>query len=459
MTCDDTQRRIGRRALIKWGLAAGAALGVPRWKVFEVLEDSGGAALAQDAACVPVNRSIHLIAGTGALSWFHLLWPHNDVAAARNETFSWHAIGEERLFEGTDKPLTYGPDTPLVEFNASRQVTAFVAGTPEIHSRTPEITTDVAMGTGVFAAAAAIQSTNPTLTPVIAVGDAPYRTASGAPQVARVGRATDIVALFNSAASRAGGLLSNRNNAELYASSYSAWMSLRAAASSPTMRSGIAAGTTSARLLGTNLADALRVTDADLERYGARDARSRLREFARTLIVTAKAFINGLTSSVIVPVLHDDPHGAFADMPGTMATARTLKTSIDAFYADLAVADPTCAGTTIAENTVMTVHGDTPKDPLIRTNWPDSTPNNISWVYVMGAGHLKSGWFGGVNRDGTTRGWNPTTGEDVPITDASPLARPASAAVLYAIARGDMRRVNDFYRGEDIGGVIRSATI
>ena len=33
------------------------------------------------------------------------------------------------------------------------------------------------------------------------------------------------------------------------------------------------------------------------------------------------------------------------------------------------------------------------------------------------------------------------------------MAGPAGAAVLYAVARGDMRRVNDFFRGGDISGI------
>ena len=36
---------------------------------------------------------------------------------------------------------------------------------------------------------------------------------------------------------------------------------------------------------------------------------------------------------------------------------------------------------------------------------------------------------------------------------------PASAAIAYAIAKGDMRRVNDFYRGVAIDGVVRPVTM
>jgi hypothetical protein len=36
------------------------------------------------------------------------------------------------------------------------------------------------------------------------------------------------------------------------------------------------------------------------------------------------------------------------------------------------------------------------------------------------------------------------------------LANPASAAVLFAVAKGDTRRVADFYRGVDYSGVVNA---
>ncbi|MBW2462151.1 MAG: hypothetical protein JRH11_10945, partial [Deltaproteobacteria bacterium] len=125
------KRAVGRRALMKWSLAAGAALGLPQWKVFEVLGMTAGKAFADDAACTIANRSVHIVAGTGGFAWFQLLWPHNDVAAARNPAFAWHAIGEESLVAGTDKPLTVGPQTPWQTRSGARQVTCLMGGTNE----------------------------------------------------------------------------------------------------------------------------------------------------------------------------------------------------------------------------------------------------------------------------------------------------------------------------------------
>jgi hypothetical protein len=77
---------------------------------------------------------------------------------------------------------------------------------------------------------------------------------------------------------------------------------------------------------------------------------------------------------------------------------------------------------------------------------------------VLGNGWLKAGWHGQVKGDGTIETWNPTTGDAVAGGTTAALAGPAGAAVLYAVARGDMRRVNDFYRGADIGGVVTAKT-
>ncbi len=453
----DERRMVGRRSLIKLALATGAAYGLSHSTVLDVLAGSAGNALADDAACMGTNRSLHIVAGSGGFAWFQLLWPHVDVANARDDAFAWHAIGEEMTAIGTDKPLVVGPETPWRTAPGRRQVSAFMAGSNETHTRTPSSSSSVAMGADVFGVCAAMQVASPSLVPVIAVDDVPFGGAPGAPRPARVGSADDIASLFDSAASRAGGALSATADAELYSSAYAAFLSMRAAAGRSTMRNGLSTGTQSARLLGQNLADALRVTPDDLTRYGvSATSRSQNMAIARTLIVTAKAFAHGLTNQVVMPAFRDDPHGAFNDMGSLRRTVRELGASLDAFMADLmAVDDPTCAGSRLGENVVISVHGDTPKNPLRRAGWPDGTPGNSNWSYVLGAGHLRTGWFGGVRRDGSTVGFDPTTGNDMDIASGA-TANAASAAITFAVARGDMRRVSDFYRGESIRGLVYS---
>ena len=456
----DERRELSRRSLIKWTVAGAAALGLQRWKAFEILEGAGGKGIAEAAACATTNRSVHIIAGNGGFAWFQLLWPHNDVAAANSTTFAFHAPGQSTLAANTDRPLTLAPQTPFRTIAGAKQMTAFLGGTNETHTQTPASSSVIATGTSVFATAAAMQLTNPTLVPVIAVDNAPFGTAPGAPRIARVPGPNDIVGLFNSAASRAGGMLESLADADLYDASLKTMLSLQAAAQTPATTRSYGTVKSASRLLGTNLSSQLAVSSADLTRYGI-DATTptRLSDLARTLIITAKAFGMGLTSSVLVPAMRDDPHGAFTDMANLTRTVTTLGKILDAFYGDLmAKDDATCGGKKVGDNVVISIHGDTPKTPLNRSGWPDGTPGNANWTYVFGNGLLKTGWFGGISRTGTVTGWNPTTGGTSTLTSAQ-LAMPASAAIAYAVAKGDLRRVGDFYRGVAIDGVIRPVTM
>lgn len=451
----EDRREVSRRSLIKWTVAGAAALGLPRWKAFEILERSGGTALAATAACAPTNRSVHIVAGNGGFAWFQLLWPHVAVATANSTTFAYHAPGQATAAAGTDKPFMLAPEAPFKAINGKKQMSAFIGGNNETHTQTPASSSLIAQGTSVFAVASAMQAVNPTLVPVIAVDNAPFGTAAGAPRIARVPSPNDIVGLFNSAASRAGGLLEQAADAEYYDAALKASLGLQAAARTPTTTRSYNTVKSASKLLGTNLASQLAVTNADLTAYGI-DATTptKLSDFARVLIIAAKAFAMGLTSSVILPAFRDDPHGAFNDMATLVRTVQTMGKIFDAFYLDLMGRDDaTCAGKKLGDSVVMSIHGDTPKNPLQRGGWPDGTPGNSNWTYVFGNGYLKTGWFGGITANGQVQGWDPTTGGTSTLTSAQ-LAQPASAAIAYAVSKGDMRRVSDFYRGAAIDGVV-----
>ncbi|MCE9578726.1 MAG: hypothetical protein K8W52_36715 [Deltaproteobacteria bacterium] len=449
----DVEREFSRRSLMKWTVAAGAALGVSRSGVFDILEKAGGKAMAADAACHPTNRSVHIIAGNGGFAWFQLLWPHNDVAAARNNGFSFHAPGQETMAQGTTKPLTLGPQAPWKTLPGAKQVTAFMCGNNETHTNQPNSTSTIG-GNSVFAIAASLQQTNPSVIPVIAVDDVPFGNAPGAPRVSRVGGADQIVGLFNSAASRMGGLLSKSTDADIYKAHYDAMVSLNRAANRSTTTAAYATGKSAAKLLGTNLASALAVSPDDLSRYGVDGGtRQALIDMAGTLIVAVKAFKLGLTSSVVLPALRDDPHGAFNDMTNLVATVTSLGKILDGFMTDLTMTpDPQCAGSSLADSVVMTIHGDTPKDPLDRNGWPDGTTGNSNWTYVLGNGLLKTGWFGGIDRGGGVKGFDPATGGEIAFNGAQ-TAKAATAAIVYAIAKGDPRRVGDFAQGVNLNGI------
>jgi hypothetical protein len=446
-----------RRDFIKWTIGLGAALGLRPWKVFEVQESLVGPAVAANASCASVNRFVGIVAGNGGHAWQTQLWPHPMQAVTAGASF--YAIGQAtpQAKGAGDHDLPLSPAAPKF---ASKKMTAFVCGANETHN-TAALKTTAIVGTGIsmFAAAAALQTASPTLVPAIAISQLPFGAAAGAPAVASVPNPAGMVDLFNSASSLAGGALANASDAALFEAYYKANLSLHAAAARPTMTSGLRTGKVAANLLGKNLASQLRPSADDLARYGITSGTpAKLSSIGNTLITTAKAFALNLTSHIMLPAFLDDPHGAFQDMATLQATAVAYGKMLDAFMGDvMAVDDPMCAGRKIGDNLVMAWIGDTHKNPFNPSGWGDGTTANSNVMWVMSNGYTKAGWFGQDNK-GSIVTWNPTTGADDPAATMSSaaLAAPASAAVLFAVAKGDMRRVSDFYRGVDIGGVVNA---
>lgn len=454
----DKDRQVTRRALIQWSLAAGAALGVSHSRIAEVLSRAGGNRLADAATSTPTKRSVHIRAGDGALAWFTLLWPQNDIAAGApgNARTTWpFAVADTRKIQGTGGELTLGPNTPFANAAPDRQMTVLMAGRNETHAANPSSIVRSVSGNSMFALIAQLQQSSPTVIPVVTVADAALGTAPGAPRAAVVPTGKDIIGLFNSAASRAGGLLDKARvgHADLYRAHYETLAQLNRAANRTTMRDSYATARGAAKFLGTNLASQLEITAADEAAYGIDGSmREEIQEIARTLIVTAKAFQLRLTSSVVLPALRDDPHGAFANMTLLNSTTASLKRVLDAFMADLARRTDDVTGTPLSEDIVITIEGDTPKTPLDRTNWLDDTPEDSNWIYIYGGGKLKTGWFGGISRTGAVKGFDPKTGAATAY-DGALQAQATVGAVAYAVTRGDAKRTNDLVR-MDISGII-----
>jgi hypothetical protein len=442
-----------RRNFLKFASAAGALLALDRSEVLNVIADSGGSALAQQASCANTNRSIHLVAGNGGFAWFQLLFPHNGIASANNDGFAFHAFGQTELATDTDKPFTFAPETPWRALGARKRMTALMAGANETHTAQPDTAATLGNGVGMLAAATALQGELPSLLPVIGVTPFGFGAAAGAPAVTTVGSPDAMVELFNSSASRA--ILQVPENAQTYEAYYKAFLSLNRAAPRSTWQRQLRVGKASANFLGKNLAALLMPTADDLARYGI-DAGSpaNVRDLGYGLAVAARAFKLGLTNGVILPAMLDDPHGAFNDMGGLQMRVGALGQMLDAVIEELDLSpDPACSGKTLADSTILTIHGDTPKTPRDRNAWPDGTPGNSNWLYVMGNGYLKTGWFGGITAN-EVYGFDPSTGEDVldkPSTDTS---AAAGAAVAYAITQGDMQRVNRFYNGPSLSGIV-----
>jgi hypothetical protein len=264
------------------------------------------------------------------------------------------------------------------------------------------------------------------------------------------------VDLFNSVASKT--LLQTPANASLDAAYMNAFLTLNAASGRPSIQSAYNTSRVATGLLGQNLASRLAMTAADNTRYGiTASTPTNVAEIGRALCTGVKAFGLGLTSCLILPAMQDDPHGAFGDMQTLASNVKTLGMIFDAFMADAAaLPDPAgCSGQTLADSIVLTITGDTPKTGLQNSGWPDGTVNNHNLVYVMGNGWLKTGWFGNLDAQGNLTTWDPNTGQAGTQTSQA-LGTPAAAAVLYAVAKGDARRVQDFNTTAPPGVIVAS---
>lgn len=442
-----------RRDFIKWTIGLGAALGLRPWKVFEVNESVVGPAVAQQASCSAVNRFVGNIMGNGGLAWMTQLWPFVEQSTTAGASFYMTGKATDQPVATGDHPFKLAPDAPTF---GGKKMTGFLCGSNETHTTRPTSSSTVAAGVGMFAAVSALQTAAPTLVPSIGIGQLPYGNAAGAPMIASVANPQGMVNLFNSASSTAGGALVNSGDAALFEAYYKANLSLHRAAQLPTYTRGYVTGKVAANLLGKNLASQLRPTADDLTRYGVNAGTpSKVANIATTLITTVKAFKLNLTNAVLLPGMNDDPHGAFGDMQNLQSTVKALGQIWESFMNDLmAEPDSLCAGAKLGDNTIIAWVGDTLKDPFTPSGWPDGTPKNSNAMWVLGANQLRGGWFGQMKGDGTIETFDPTTGANVAGGSSAAMAGPAGAAVLYAVAKGDMRRVQDFYRGPAIDGLV-----
>lgn len=448
-------RGTNRRDFLRWSATVAACLGLERARYLNVLNDTAGSAAAEVAACVSVARSIHMYDGNGGLSNWTQIFPFAKVIGGANAQFSHYAIGKGVAGVGYDKPFTAGPDTPWQQ-NSKWKISAFVAGNNETHTGAP-ITAATLGPNSMLASVAAIQQAAPTLLPVLTVGNVTFGTAPGAPAVAAVNTAADLIGLFNSAASRA--LLQTPENGALSEAYYKAFLGLNASAGRSTTVKAHNVGKVSMKLLGQNLSAQLTPTTADEALFGiTATTPTAVQNMARSMITTLKAFSLGLTSSMVVTGFRDDPHGLFAGGDAAaMAKAQAMGKMLNGLH-DLAKSkqDPACSAKSLADNLVLTVHGDTYKSPFARGGWPDGTPMGSNMLYVMGAGYLKTGFFGDVTDNQNAVAWDPATGNTAGAYTGrgAALGASAAAAALFAIAKGDMRRVRDFYNGPSIDGVV-----
>jgi hypothetical protein len=454
-------RGTSRRDFLRWSATAGACLGLERSRLLNVINDTAGSAAADQAACATTNRHIHVLEGTGGLANWTLPFPVPAVIKGTNQQGSHYAIGQGKDAAGYDKPFANGPDTPW-QTGSTWKISAFLGGNNQTHTDDPDATLKLG-NNGLIASASAIQQANPTLIPVLMVGKftggTVFGSAPGAPSVSTVPGPNDLVGLFNSQASRA--LLQTPDNGALQEAYYKAFLGLNAAAGRSTVAKAYATGKLSMNLLAKNLSSQLTPTDGDLSAFGVdSNSPSAVANMSRSMITTVKAFSLGLTSMLVVRGFNNDPHGLFAGGNTDAANVgSSMGKMLNGLYAlGKSLPDPACSAKTLADALVFSVSGDTYKNPFNRDGWGDGTPSGTNLLYVMGAGQIKSGWFGNLVDGNTAQGWDIGTGNVNPGLDlnqaGASLAAAGAAAALFAVAKGDLRRVNDFYNGPDISGLV-----
>lgn len=374
----------------------------------------------------------------------------------------------------------YARETPFQKYGLNKTFTMIEGGPTEIHATGAQNHyVDRAKNWSVMAAAAAIQqSVRPAILQAIIAGPMKrvggtntadfYNTAPGAPLAAIVDGAgsTDMVNLFASNAVRASGALMNPANAALYEAFYKGMVGVSKSATWPTFNRNNQTVKLGANLVGLNLADQLRPTVEDQQRYGlVGGAPKKFAELRDRLIVAEKAFKLGLTTTMCLSFGYDDPHDLFtpAGVGGVNAAtaAAILGNFLDAFMDSIMkVRDPFHPDLTLGDNTVILLVGDCLRSTSNRSGWPDPSLMKQNRTWIMHNGILQTGAYGGERPvaagSATTEGglFDPVTGAMIPAASVTPAmlnsyGEMAMAAALYAVTRGDERRVRDFYSGPD----------
>jgi len=470
MKRDIDLRGASRRDFIKGVLATSAALGLGPTRALEALDGLGGSALAQEAA--KLKYSVNFVGGTGGGSWFTQIFPVPNVIKNFAAGMAYDDITKAEKISGVDggrdlymRKLRTGKRL-WSEYGDRKLISALPCGRPQAHEVAPSVASSTNLlpgGVGgpvnLYAGFAAIQTSLKALVPSIGMKfnnvDMPYGRAPGAPPQSSVADAASMIALFSSAASQVMSRLQTTQNQAAYELYYKAFLGLAKNSSRATFQRAFGDSRVALSLLAKNLRSALEPKPGQADMWmGGIAANEKVRAITESMIVTANAFKLGLCAQVTIPCFNDDPHGAFGSISNVGNVTDATASALQFFLDDLAkVPDASVPGRTLADKVIMTFTADTFKDPFTAAGWPDGYTANVNWIYVMSQGLVKPGWFGDVRRDGKTN-YDPATGMLSAGVPDDMQRSGALAAVLYAAAGGDSRRVRDFYNAGDFGGLV-----
>lgn len=362
--------------------------------------NSAAATIAECSA----QRAVYLVGGNGGLASFTLAWPVPAVIQHFASQYAYDQPAKALSVGSPAHPLfarTIGGRALWQGTGSAPQPSAFVAGSNETHFNTPTSIVISPTAGGLMADGAVIQKPLAPVIPVMIFSPAgQYGTAAGAPTPVMVANVTAAVAAFN-------GKISATQQATLTPTSVQIASYFPAGATPPTAETALA----------TNLA------------------------------FTANALKLGLIGTVVLPALNDDPHTLFLS-GSAPARADDLASILHRFYTDLGTASEASCGhagkaISLADNTVMVVDGDTPKNSFSSAGWPDGTPGNANWLYVRSNGFTLPGWFGDIEPTSRTN-FDPSTGLPSAGTSNASSTAAAFAGTLYAIARGNQAKVAMF---------------
>ncbi len=368
-------------------------------------EGDAGTALPECTA----QRAVHLMAATGGLAWFTLVWPVPSMI----ENFEARFAYDDVFFASGDSSLP--PDHPLFTRRVAQRTlwqnlgkrpsaTVMVAGTNQTHSDAPRQRI-FANGNDTFSLAGALQTSLRAPLPTLALGRSGLVTAGPVPGVVAASVEFAIALLKSKGISAA-------QEAEL------------------------------------------RPTAATIDEWTQKSTYTPFRNLAEYLYFTAAAFRLGLIATVVAPALEDDPHSAFADKALLTKRADELTHTLDSFYEALNKAvEPSCTRRRIplslADNVVLVITGDTPKNSFAQQGWPDATPQSSNWIFARTNGFLRPGWFGEI-KETTAQGFDAHTGARAATSNKD----AALAGILYSIARGDAAAVSAVGVNVDYAGLV-----
>ncbi len=463
MKRDFPLRGASRRDFIKGVFAASAALGLGPTRALEMLDEIGGSALA--AGAINANRTVHIIGGDGGGAWFTLVWPVPGTMTelATNNTVPYDDMNKAtKISSGAleDRTLWHRKvnGQPLwSNYGDKKLVTAMLCGTNIGHETAPKMagnSNTIPSGSiGSFAACAAIQTTVQSLVPVIGINrnavPMPYGAATGSPSPAGVPDSNAMINLFSSSASKLMARLADQGNAKLYEEYYKAFLGLVKTVDRATYQRAYEDSRVAISLVSQNLGSVLMPAPGQVDAWcGPAAIDANVKALANNLIVAANAFKKGLCSQVMMPAFNDDPHFVWADRARVTRIADGITLVFQSFMDYLnTIPDPVDQSKKLSDNLVMTVCADLMKGPFSNANsdWTDSTPGASNWMYVMSNGYMKPGWFGQISRTGKMN-YDPDTGKlYTPAQFGDTMVTPgALGAMLYAVSRGNDRRVRDF---------------